>query len=263
VSGEIGWDEADVYGVQLGPGTAPFRLKDGQIQTEPIRCSLNGGKLVALVNYDLRQNHLALASGSRVENIVVTEQVAKGWLGHVAPFLAGAAGVQGSVSARVSQFLYRLDRPESSNITATVDIHGITATPGSSLSLLLQALDTLRPDRRSLARDLTIPRQKVQCELRNGMITHDQLLLTLSGYNLKSRGAVDLNGQLNLTLDVPLEKSDDRRSGRTVSVPVRGTVTQPQIDIGRIVKDAGAQRIQGEINNQLDRGLNQLFNKLR
>jgi hypothetical protein len=263
VTGQIGWDAADLYGLQFGPGDAPFRLTAGQLQTEPIRCSLNGGKLVAMVNYDLRQNHVELASGSRIEQMIVNEEVSRRWLGYVAPFLASAANVQGTVSARVNQFHYNLDRPETSMLTGHVDIHGITAKPGSSLMVLLQGLDTLRPDRRSLARDLTIPPQQVQCELRNGMISHDQLLLALSGYGLKTHGAVGIDRQVNLILEIPLEKTIDQRSGRTVSIPVQGTVSQPRIDVGQLLQNAGTQRIQSEINDQLDRGLNQFFDQLR
>jgi hypothetical protein len=95
------------------------------------------------------------------------------------------------------------------------------------------------------------------------MLTHDQLLLTLSGYNMRSRGSVGLNKQLDLTLDIPLEKAKTGSSGRMVSVPVQGTVSHPSIDAGRLIQDAGRQKIQSEINKKLDRGLNQLFDKLR
>lgn len=263
VAGEIGWSSADVYGLQLGPATVPFRLKMGQLQTESIRCSLNGGQLSTMVNYDLRQNQVALASGSRVEKIAVTEELAGQWLGYVAPFLADSAGVRGTVSARVSRFRYDFDHPESSDIVGTVDIHGITASPGNSLSMLLEAMDTLRPGGRSLVRDLSIPAQQLQCRLRNGILTHDQLLFTLSDYNMHSRGSVGLNKQVNLTIDIPLEKANTGSSGRMVSVPVHGTLSHPSIDVGRLIHDAGRQRLQSEIDNQLDRGLNQLFDKLR
>ena len=263
VAGEIGWSSADVYGLQLGPAKVPFRFRKGQLQTESIRCSLNGGQLSTMLNYDLRQNQVALASGSRIEKIVVTEELAGEWLGYVAPFLADSVGIRGAVSARVSRFRCDLDHPESSDIVGTVDIDGITASPGNSSSLLLEAMDALRSGRRSFVRDLSIPAQQVQCRLRNGMLTHDQLLLTLSGYNMRSRGSVGLNKQLDLTLDIPLEKAKTGSSGRMVSVPVQGTVSHPSIDSGRLIQDAGRRRIQSEINKQLDRGLNQLFDKLR
>ncbi|MCH2202547.1 MAG: hypothetical protein MK102_11300 [Fuerstiella sp.] len=256
ITGELGWDSADVYGLELGPAVVPVRLNRGEVQTETIRCTLNGGQLTTMVNYDLRQNHLALASGSRVENIAVTEELASHWLGYVAPFLSDATDVRGSVSARLNQFHLTADRPEASDIRGIVTVHEIGASPGKSLTTLL---NMLRSDGRSQAHDLTVPNQQIQFELRNGMITHDQLLLTLSGYDLKSRGSIGLNQQLNLIVDLPLERSSGRQSGRSVPIPVRGTVAQPSIDMSRLMRDTGTQRIQGEIKRQLNR----LFNGLR
>lgn len=262
VVGDVAWDSAEIHGLQLGPGTAPFLLKSGQIRTEPIRCTLNDGQLNAMINYDLQENQLALAPGSRVENVTVTPELSARWLGYVTPLLADAAGVHGSVSARADQFQYDVDQPQHSRIAGTVDIHGITASPGGSLTVLLQALDSMRSGRRTLVRDMTMPPQQVQVEMRNGMITHDQVLITLSGYHLQTHGGVGLNRQLALILDVPLERSGEQQSGRYVSVPVRGTVERPSIDLQRLVQDVGGQRIQDEINNQLDRGINRLFDKL-
>ena len=263
VTGEFGWESADLCGLRLGPGTVPFRVKSGQLQTDPIRCSLNGGQFNGMLNYDLQENFIAMASGSRVENITVTEELSDRWLSYVTPFLAEAAGARGSVSARLSRFYYSPDRPESSEIRGTIDVQGITASPGGSLSVMMQTLDTFRSDRRSLARDLSIPPQQIQCELRNGTITHDRILLSLCGYDLRSQGSVGLNKQVNLILEVPLGKSDGRRSPDSVFVPVTGSVSRPKIDLGRILRGVGTRRLEGKINNQLERGLNRLFNKLQ
>ena len=263
VTGEVGWDSADVCGLQLGPAAVPFRLKTGQLQTEPVRCSLNGGQLRAMLNYDLSQNSVTLAPGCRVENISVTQELSHQWLGYLSPFLADAADIQGSFSARASRFQYSLDHPESSDLSGTLDLRGITASPGNSLSVLLQALDTVRPGRRSLVRKLSVPPQQVRCELKNGVITHDQFRMTLSGYQLTSHGTVGLNRQLNLSLNMPLQKTTDQGSEKSVLVPVTGTVSRPKIDPGRLLRDAGTRMIQDEINNQFERGLNRLFDNRR
>ncbi len=263
VNGEVAWESASLDGIQFGPGTAVVQLNQGLLQTEPIRCSVNGGQLHAMVNYDLRSAELALGTGSRIENITLTPEVCAKWMGYVAPFLADTAAVNGTVSARVQQFHYLTDAPHASEISGTVQIHQATASPGGSLTQLLQAIDLLRPNGRSAVRDLTLPAQTIQCELRNGVITHDQVLLALSGYQLRTRGSIGLDERINMTLDIPLERSDDSRSGRIVAVPVTGTIQSPSIDLQRLLQDAGSQRIQSEIDDQLGRGLNRLFDKLR
>ncbi len=263
VSGEFAWESANLDGIQLGPATAVFQLNQGQLQTEPIRCSVNGGQLHAMINYDLRTNELALGTGSRVENVTLTPDVCSKWLGYVAPFLADAASVNGTISARVQRFRYLMDSLQASDIGGTLHIHRASASPGRSLTQLLQAIDTLRPKHRSAVRDITFPEQQVQCELRNGVVTHDQVLLALSGYQLRTRGSVGLDQRINMTLDIPLERSDDSRAGRMVSVPVTGTIRSPSLNLGRLLQDAGSQRIQDEIDDQLGRGIDRLFDKLR
>jgi len=263
VAGEFAWDSASLDGIELGPATAVFQVDKGQLQTEPIRCSINGGELHAMANYDLRSKELALGAGSRIENVTLTPEVCSKWMGYVTPLLSDAASVNGTISARVQRFRYLMDAPYSSEMTGTVRIHNATASPGRSLTPLLQAVDLLRPDRRSVVRDLTLPEQTIQCELRNGVMTHDQVLLALSGYRLRTRGSVGLDQRINMTLDIPLERSDDARAGRMVSVPVAGTIRSPSIDLSRLLQDAGSQRIQSEIDEQLGRGINRLFDKLR
>lgn len=263
VSGELAWGSANLDGIQLGPATAVFQLNQGRLQTEPIRCSANGGQLHAMINYDLRTNELALGTGSRVENVTLTHEMCSKWMGYVTPLMSDAASVNGTISARVQRFRYLMDAPYGSDMKGTVQIHSVTASPGRSLTQLLQAVDVLRPDRRSVIRDITLPEQTIQCELRNGVITHDQVLLALSGYQLRTRGSVGLDQRINITLDIPLERSDDLRGGRMVSVPVTGTIRNPSINLGRLLQDAGSQRIQSEIDEQLGRGINRLFDKLR
>ncbi|MEZ6061813.1 MAG: hypothetical protein R3C19_15815 [Planctomycetaceae bacterium] len=267
-SGSIAWASGRLYGLPLGPGTAVATLENGQLRTEPIHCSISTGEAHVLPLYDLTTSQLQLATGSRVENIDVTQELTREWLGYVAPLLSDAAQVHGSFSARVHRFLYDLNRPEASTIQAVLTVHSATASPGSSLASLLQAVELVQPGK-SLVRDITMPAQDIAFELRDGMIVHDSAVLELAGYQLRSSGGVGLNHQIQVSLDVPLERSQGQSSGtaRTVTVPVTGTIGQPQIDTAGLVQNLGAGRIQQEldkrINGQLDQQLNKLFDKIR
>jgi len=156
-----------------------------------------------------------------------------------------------------------LDRFSATTMSGQLEVHGATASPGASLTSLLQLIDLLRPGQRSALRDLQVPPQTVEFDVRDGIISHDQLALTVSGYDLRSRGSVSLDQRLNLTLDIPVQRSEDGQRGRSISVPVTGTVTQPSVDTGRFLQDVGTQRLQGEFDRQIDRGLNRLLDSLR
>ncbi len=266
--GTITWTSGQVYGLRLGPGTAVTSLENGQLRTEPIHCSVSTGEAHVMPVYDLNTSRLLLATGSRVEKIDLTPEIAREWLGYVTPLLSDAAVVKGSFSARVHQFVYDMNQPAASTIQAILTVHQAAASPGSSLAALLQAVELLQPDK-SLVRDITMPAQDIAFELRNGMIIHDNAMLELAGYQLRSSGGVGLDQRIQMTLNVPLARSAGQTdtAARTIAVPVTGTLGRPQIDTAGLLQNLGTGRIQQEIDTrvkgQLDQQLNRLFDKLR
>ena len=83
-----------------------------------------------------------------------------------------------------------------------------------------------------------------------------------------------MNEQLQITLDVPLEKGTTDNI-RTIKVPLRGTLKSPQLDTSSLIQNLGIQKIQeqfgteklqqqlgDEIDQTLNRGLNKLLNRI-
>jgi hypothetical protein len=71
---------------------------------------------------------------------------------------------------------------------------------------------------------------------------------------------VGLNQQLQLTLNVPLEKQ--AAGGRSIPVPLRGSITAPQPDAAGFLQAVGSQQLQKQLQNQVDKALNNQFKKL-
>ena len=145
-------------------------------------------------------------------------------------------------------------------------IHQAEAAPGSSLSSLLEVVDLLRrtgDSSQSLtARSLVLPEQTIPVQVRQGFVAHEGLIMELSGYRMKTSGAVGLNKELQMVIEVPLEKSTAAGSGRSLKVPLRGTMTQPQPDTGALLQNLGTQKIQENLGDQVDKTLNKQLNKL-
>ena len=104
---------------------------------------------------------------------------------------------------------------------------------------------------------------------------HDGLIMDLAGYRLKSSGAVGLNEQIQVTLEVPLEKTTSGSDVRTIKIPVRGTLMNPQPDVSSLLLNLGTQQLQeklgvdklqkqlgDEVDKTLNKGLNKLLNRL-
>jgi hypothetical protein len=128
---------------------------------------------------------------------------------------------------------------------------------------VLQAIDMLHKGN-SLVRNISMPAQDIAFELRNGFIQHDNAAFDLSGYRLRTSGAVSLDRRLQLTMDIPLEKTataDSRPPARSVQVPVSGSIDQPQIDLSSLLQNLGTQKLQDKLDNELDRQLKKLFDR--
>ena len=130
---------------------------------------------------------------------------------------------------------------------------------------MLEIVDLLRrrdPSDGLASKSLTLPEQTIPVQVRQGFVVHDGLIMDLAGYRVKSSGAVGLNEQIQITLDVPLEKSTAGSNVRTVKVPLRGTITHPQPDTGSLLQNLGTQKIQEKVDDEIDKTLNKGLNKL-
>ena len=65
-----------------------------------------------------------------------------------------------------------------------------------------------------------------------------------------------------MTIDVPLEKSSVAGNGRSITVPLRGTISQPVPDTGALLQNLGTQKIREKIGGEVDKTLNKQLNKL-
>ena len=264
--GNIGWSSANVWGLQIGEAAVQASLENSLLRSTPIQCSVNGGQLSVMPQYDIAGSRLQLGTGSRVQNVRLTPELCRTWLGYVAPMLADTAEVNGEVSARVERFLWDFNAPQNSDVQAQLTIQQAEASPGSSLASLLEVVDLLRRSgnaSQSLTqRSLVLPEQTIPVQVRQGYVAHDGLVMDLNGYRMRTSGAVGLNKQLQMTIDVPLEKTTAESAGRSIKVPLRGTISSPQPDTGALLQNLGTQKIQEKLGDQVDKTLNKQLNKL-
>ncbi|MCA9048533.1 MAG: hypothetical protein KDA89_07380 [Planctomycetaceae bacterium] len=263
-SGRISWSGGQVFGMPAGPGTLSMQLNNGVLNCEPVQCTLGTGELNALPQWDLISNRIQLASGSRLQNVQLTPELCRQWMAWVSPLVSDAVGVNGLVSARVHQFDYFTESPSQSSVRAVLTIHNATASPGSSLAPLIEVIDLIDRGNNGTSRELVFPAQDVPVEMRDGMVTHNSLRMSLKGHELASSGTVAMDGRVQLVLDIPLGRtSASTGRGNSVRVPVGGTLQQPRIDASGLLQDLGRQQVEQQFNKQIDRGLNSLLNRLR
>jgi hypothetical protein len=278
-SGKVNWNSATVYGLKCGSGVINANITGGIVRTEPIQFELNGGTATLLPTIDLREEMtLYVAKGTAIQNVQLTEEVTAEWMKFVAPLLADSARVQGRFSTSVTGAKVPLDDPMNGDIAGSVQIHSAQADPGPVVEQLVGVIDQVRSMIGKNARggkDLQarIPEQDVQFRMVQQRVHHQNFLLKIDGVPIRTSGSVGLDQTLNLVAELTLpdkwlgnSRIARSLSGRPLKIPVTGTFKRPRVDPA-ILRTLGRDAATGAANNllkdNLDRGLNKLFDKIK
>ena len=278
-SGKVNWDSAAVYGLKCGPGVINANIAGGILRTEPIQFELNRGTATLLPTIDLREDMtLYVAKGTAIQNVQLTEEVTSEWMKFVAPLLADSARVQGRFSASVTGAKVPLDDPMNGDIAGSVQIHSAQADPGPVVERLVGVIDQVRSIIGKNARggkDLQarIPEQDVQFRMVQQRVHHQNFLLKIDGVPIRTSGSVGLDQTLNLVAELTLpdkwlgnSRIAKSLSGRALKIPVTGTFKRPRVDpsvLRTLGRDAAAGAANNLLKDNLDRGLNKLFDKIK
>ncbi|MCP4173864.1 MAG: hypothetical protein GY758_24175, partial [Fuerstiella sp.] len=262
VTGNPGWERGQIFGMPLGAAAITFRLKDGILRTEPVHCTVGTGHIDVMAQWDLKRSEVQLAPGSRIQNMEFSRELCRQWMGYIAPMLTDATAVDGKLSVRLQRLRYFTDHPYQSEIMGKISIHHVSASAGESILPFFQVLE--RISKRSLAdRHVELPPQDVEVRMSDGFVEHDGLQMDVANNLVSSSGKVGLNQAVDLELQIPPERSTAHGQGRTLTIPVHGTITSPRINISGLIWDVGSREMENRASQQIDRGLNRLLNGLR
>jgi translocation and assembly module TamB len=277
----IGWQSARVVGVQVGPADVPVTVDRGQLSTRA-EIPVSGGMLRWNVTSDLTANELVLVQQPMtvLENVAITQEMTKTWLKYVTPLVAEATTVDGRLSLALNQANLIPTNPRKQTVVGRLVMHSAEVGPGPLSNQVIgfvRQIDAIR--RRDFTQPvgnqtvwLKMPEQAVDFQMVDGRVTHRNLNVRIGDVTLATSGSVDVSGQMDLVGSMPIpddwiEKSPWLASlrGQSVQVPVRGSLTSPQLD-SSIVQQLGRQAAQGAAQTAaqglLERGFSRGFERL-
>ncbi len=267
VNGEaaIGWDSIKAYGFEVGAGELKGVMKRGTVTVSPINATFGGGKvaLTPTLKLDPAPGEVTLAKSQIVDRTKLTPQATAGALGYALPVIANSAQAEGEFSAGIDEGnRFPLGDLTRSNFRGLILIHKATVGAGpvvAEVAKLLGAKNTTM----TLATDTVVPVQ-----VANGRVHHQNFAINLAGTPIRTSGSVGFDNTLDLLVEVPLPKDLPALknnpvlvkavAGKTVKIPVRGTLAQPALDpktfeqavielAREAAKDAGKDLIEGEL----------------
>ena len=284
----LAWDQANMYGITVGPQEIKARLEQGTIFTEPISLALrsNGGSgtpqsasvtMAPRVELNSQPMMLLLDQTTAAENIELTPELCSHWLKYIAPLVAGTATASGSLSANLAGARIPLTNPVAADIAGQVTIHQAKVSPGPmaqqllSISQQVGSIVQKNPSKLAfLEADKTwldIQQQQVEFQMGGGRVYHRNLEFHLGEATVQSHGWVGLDQTIALEANIPIldkwigdEKLLAGMRGKSVQIPIRGTFSRPQLDqralaniSQQLIGSTAEQFIQGELQKGLQK----------
>ena len=277
---KLGWTSARFQGIDIGPGTVDSRLQDGVVSFIPVDLTVSGGRVLLTPELDLRREPLLMRipAGPLAERVQILPEMCRTWLKYVAPLVADATAVEGELSITLEESLVPLSAPAAGDIGGVLDIHTLQVGPGALTQQFLLLADQLKNilernpssnQRSGSQRWVRLPEQQVAFHLKENRVHHEGLQLVVDDVVIRTSGSVGLDQSLSMVATVPIQDEwvvGDRYlsalRGQTLQVPVRGTLSNPKLDV-RVLDQLAQQFLGGAakrlIEQELGRGLQRLL----
>lgn len=229
--------EANFFGMRLGKVAVGLSAAGGKVQIAPIDTSINEGRLhlEPTVAFDDNEGAtLRLGPESSVKDASINDEVSHRVLSFVAPVLESATRVRGRVSVALEEAAFPLGGGDErhAEVDGTVTFQDVEFIAGPLVDDLMGVIGR-EP---KMALKLNKP---VALAIADGRVQTEGLALPLGNVTeITLDGWVDFNRNLNLTASLPVTRKmvgnidflGDIVEGTKVSVPIRGTLKQPEID---------------------------------
>ena len=278
----IGWDRANVVGIEIGGTDIPITIENGKFASQA-SFPVSQGTLRWNLDGDLAATPMVIRQAPErvIENVAITRQMCQGWLKYVAPLLADVTSVQGNLSLDIDRAEIMPTAWERQTLVGKLHVHGANVGPGPLADQLLALVQQIRNLRRGAgAADgggqptswLQLPEQNIGFAVEQGRVAHRDMQIQAGDVIITTSGSVGVDGSLELIASVPVQKdwvdktpSLQSLAGQQIQVPIRGTIQRPQLDLAGLVnigQNLATSALQGVAQKQIDRGLNKLLGPL-
>ncbi len=296
------WDSGTVIGLPLGSGQVDLDLVSGiaEVKTNPI--AFADGQIGMSPKIDLRTEHpvMTLEQSTVATQIALTEETCRRWLKYVTPFAADATAARGKFTVMTDGVSIPVMDPTKMHARGSVRLEDVSIGAGPAteqlLGVAMQIRSLLKPGAGNDASEhltwLKLQQQDVPFAVQDGRVYHDGMRLKHRDVTIQTRGSVGFDQTLSMMAEIPIHDSwigDNRYlaglKGQSISIPVGGTVSRPQLDrsalkklttdIARLAADSAINGLveeklapevtgfQNKVNDRVSGELNDLQNKFQ
>ena len=259
----VAFDRVTVPGLDIPKGEAQVALKDGKASVDAV-VAMNGGEVRLSPRLEVTDSGYVLyipEGDYLLKDFNVTPELMDAGLGLVSPILKGSAEATGSISVQSRRMRLALgegDPLRSLDLNVALSTSEITLQPNGILGRVLEATGK-RTDA------VSMKPQELEVEVKEGKLSTDKPIEVdiNDEWTVACQGRTDLaTREIDYTLSVPLDgvlgdKVADTSVLKPVSLPITGTIDDPNIEVGALVDSAaktgisvGVSRLQQHLDKK-------------
>jgi len=270
----LGWQGANLYGFEIGPGELQAALAHGALQLRPLDLRVSEGRVRLATELRLADDPMTLvvAPGRLADQIRINPRMCGHALQYIAPVLAGVTTAEGRFSVEFDACRIPLSAPSQGELRGRMIIHSVQIGPGPLVQELALVLGRASPAQ--LNRESVIPFRLV-----DGRVWHENLELVFPDVTIRTYGSVGLDKTLAIMAEMPVPPKwignnplGTALKNQTLRLPINGTLTKPTIDRAvlnhftqQFLHNAAGSIVQEQLNKHQDdiqRGLNKVNREL-
>ncbi len=270
----LAWRSGDLFGLEAGPAEIDLALADGVVTMRPLELVVSGGKvtLAPQVLLNDRPALLQVPSGPVIENVELTDEVCDSWMKYIAPIVAQATRAQGRFSLDLDESRVALADPASGDVSGRLRIASGQLLPGPLFAEISELVGRIvstidrNPPRDLLGVDRPLVEmvgQTVDFKLHGRRVYHSPVDFKVRNLLVRTHGSVGVDQTLDVIAEIAFSDEFVSRArflqplnGRTIEIPIQGTLRKPSIDrgaIGQLLQQFLPNAIEGIINNGIQK----------
>ncbi len=245
----FGFDSAEYMGLNLGKSDFNIKIEKGLMTIAPFSTKVNNGTLnfAAAANLTGSPPMLQTPGAIRMlDRIQINRQTSDALLRYVNPVFADATDIRGILNFDCEKFAVPLEKGyrNAIAITGTLSIDNMHLGASSFLSQIIQLT--------GVSSDPNITVLPTRFVLADGILQYDNMQMNFNDKPVNFSGRIGLDKSMRMNVTLPWTYN-----GQRITLPLKGTVDKPQIDVGKLLEDQARR----ELERQIQKGLEDLFKK--
>ena len=255
---KLGFEKAQYMGLNFGPTEVDIQIQNGLLKIAPFSTTVNTGQFNFAAEADFKQKPTLLRTTQPIamKDIQINEVISQRFLVYVNPIFLNPVDATGVANFSAERLVIPLAGASKNRleVIGTIAIDNLKLWPTGLLGLITSPIGQREPI-------VNMRIHPTRFVLRNGFVQYDDMQIDIGDNPVNFEGVIGLDKSLNMTVTLPYTlkgrtaRVDKETVGQRISLPLRGTIEKPELDLGKLLE----MQLRKQLEQELLKGLEGLF----